>query len=122
VTTRDRIAQLVREGREAQDAGENARAARLLNEAIVLLEQEISLPGGGQTGNTGNQMVTKRNVRVSLRAVAEAVGVSHSLLSQARGGSRRIKRSLAEQIARITPDMPATRATWPLGWVPEDEE
>lgn len=54
-----------------------------------------------------------------MRAVAEAVGVSHALLSKARKGERRIKRSLAKRIAAITPSLPATRRTWPLGWVDE---
>jgi transcriptional regulator with XRE-family HTH domain len=85
--------------------------------AAVLAERE-GLQGRAQSGNAGD-VVTSANVRVSLRAVAEAVGVSHSLLSQAHRGKRRIKRSLAEKIARLTKAMPANRTTWPLGWVDE---
>jgi hypothetical protein len=73
-----------------------------------------------QSGTREGVVTTSKRVRVSLRAVAEAVGVSHVLLSRARAGKRRIRKSIAEKIAAITPDLPATRKTWPLGWVDED--
>lgn len=79
---------------------------------------EAALTAGGQNGNT-DEVVTAGSVRVSLRAVAEAVGVSHALLSQARKGTRRIRKSMAEQIEALTPSLPATKKTWPKGWIPE---
>lgn len=102
------------------DAGQAPKAARLLSQAVALLRAAAGLPRGDQSGNRRDTVVTgKRQVRVSLRAVAEAVGVSHAYLSQARKGLRRIKRSTARQIAAITPDLPATEETWPKGWAKE---
>jgi hypothetical protein len=89
-----------------------------VEEEIFGLQQRLLSTGGTQRGNTGD-VVTTANVRVSLRAVAEAVGVSHALLSKARAGQRKIRRSLAERIAELTPTLPATKKTWPLGWVDE---
>jgi transcriptional regulator with XRE-family HTH domain len=96
---------------------EGRRTALEARVAALRAERE-GLQGRAQAGNTGN-VVTSADVRVSLRAVAEAVGVSHSLLSQAHRGKRRIKRSIAEKIAKLTKAMPANRTTWPLGWVDE---
>ena len=104
--------------RHADDPEAQAEAERL-EVSARLIERHGLLPARDRSGNT-EPVVTREHARVSLRAVAEAVGVSHAFLSQARSGKRRIRRSLAERIARITPDMPANRKTWPLGWVDED--
>jgi len=136
VTTKDRIAQLVREGRAAQDAGENARAARLLNEAIVLLEQLAALPETNQAGKV-DEMVHAARLRISkgrkapdplvkaanaagftLRSLAEEVGCSHALLYQARKGDTAIRKSWAERIETLT-GFAASKAHWPRGWASE---
>lgn len=51
----------------------------------------------------------------TMRSLAEAVGVPASIISRARKGSRRIKRSAAQAIEKLT-GFPATAANWPGGW------
>lgn len=58
----------------------------------------------------------------NLTELATMLGCHRSFLSQARSGLTRIRKSWAERIAAVRPDLPATKKTWPKGWAPEDPE
>lgn len=56
----------------------------------------------------------KADPPLTLRSLATKVGVSHSLLSQARAGTKSIKRTVAEAIAAAC-GFAATAKNWPGG-------
>lgn len=107
-------------------AAELALAAGDLRKAIGALE---GLPAPYQSGNV-RDMVTAERVRHSkgtstdplveaanaahftMRSLAEKLGVSHALLSQARRGTRSIDKATAEAVEKLT-GFPATKGNWP---------
>lgn len=54
----------------------------------------------------------------TLRSLAAEVGTPASIISRALGGTRRIRRSAAQQIEALT-GYAATAANWPGGWASE---
>jgi len=115
-------------------------AREVLQEALAAAEaaiQELSgalnrLQPGDQSGNT-KPMLPAARVRVSagtagdnpdplikaanehhytLRSLAEAVGCSHALLSQARAGQRSIGADVAKKIEELI-GFKATKRNWP---------
>lgn len=58
----------------------------------------------------------------SLHELAAMLGCTQGFLSQAKSGLTRIRKSWADKIASVRPDMPATKKTWPKGWAPEKDE
>ena len=108
------------------------RAASSARRVADQLERE-SLPRRDQRGNK-KQVLSAARVRISagadaspdelvvkandagytLRSLAEAVKCSHVLLSQARRGKRSIRRSIVDDIEKLT-GFKATKANWPGG-------
>jgi hypothetical protein len=128
----------IAEGLEARaralwDEGKREAAWEVMGEVVKLLKAwgtMKGLPERYQFGNVG-KMVNAERVRHSkgqgdvdplvaaanahhytLRSLAENLGVSHALLSQARKGTRSIEKSLAEKVEKLT-GFPATRGNWP---------
>lgn len=106
------------------------RAVVKLRQVLVLRKAVEELQRPNHSGNVRG-MVNAERVRHSkgqgdtdplveaanahhytLRSLAENLGVSHALLSQARKGTRSIEKSLAEKIEKLT-GFPATRGNWP---------
>lgn len=108
-------------------------ATRAMGIAATAEEREAALAqltAGNRSGNARG-MVTAERVRHSrgtkkrdalvvaanaknytLRSLAEAVDVSHALLSQARTGKRSIEADIAKKVENLT-GFKATRANWP---------
>ena len=55
----------------------------------------------------------------SIRELARRLNYAQSTLSRALRGLDRIPYSLAQEIEKLRPDLPATSATWPKGWADE---
>jgi hypothetical protein len=137
---RRRAAEYDRRARAATEAGDAEEAlvmdraaytARLVADKLEAEAKAGRLPGRDQRGSNKG-MVNAARVRISagadenpdelvakanaagytLRSLAEAVKCSHVLLSQARRGTRSIRRQIVDDIERLT-GFKATRAHWP---------
>lgn len=65
-----------------------------------------------KTGNTNPLALAADKAGHTVRSLAETVGCSAALLSQARGGIRSISMDLAKKIEAVT-GFAATPANWP---------
>jgi hypothetical protein len=115
---------------QAAASGDTDQATVLSFQAIKYRETadklERALTGTKQTRTVRNKMAAGSAAAQEWRKppnmseLARMVGCHRSFLTQARGGLTRIRRSWAERIAAVRPDLPATMKTWPKGWAPED--
>jgi hypothetical protein len=136
------------ESEAAFDRGDAAAGVLALERAMVreqgaeLMEKRPGLPARKQS-DTKRGMVSAARAHISagqaraknegrldplieaankkghtLRSLAKAVDVPASIISRARTGTRRIKRSAAKAIEKLT-GFPATADNWPGGWTEE---
>jgi len=128
---------------QARREGHPRRAADLLEASLVASETARLLQERGQSVTVPG-MVSARRAHISagrskqerggkihplvaaasakghtLRSLAAAVDTPVSIISRALGGTRRIRRSAAEAIAKLT-GYAATDKNWPGGWASEE--
>lgn len=110
--------------REARILVQHLRDQASLKERTAeLLDEGERLPDVNHGGKlrdvdvTAVGLKTQQGLKVSLRTLATAVGVSHATLSLALNGKKPIRRSVADKVAKLIPSLPATRATYPKGFL-----
>jgi len=126
---RRRIAYLTK--RIERDQAEILMWEEALRKLETIEAERPTLKRPSQSGNTGKDMVNAARVRISggkgegdpfvsalnasnftMRSLAERLGVSHALLSQARTGKISISAELASRIEELT-GFKASRKNWP---------
>jgi len=117
------VDQLVADGRVDLALPLAARAAGY-RELAAGLEQGLTVTKQPRT--VRNRMAVEATVGQEWRKppnmseLAAMLGCHRSFLSQARSGLTRIRKSWADRIAAVRPDLPSSMKTWPKGWAPED--
>jgi len=130
VTLAETADEMEQAARRLHEDGQFQAASELWKAAADLRKALRGLKRLHQSGNIG-PMVTAERVRHSkgstgedpfraavnashftIRSLAEKLGVSHALLSQARKGARSIDKALVDEIQKLT-GFPATKHNWP---------
>jgi hypothetical protein len=116
---RTEVADLLEAGDVAAPLQKRSRS--VTNRTMVSAARAHISAGKSREANAGEQdpLIAAANAKGhTMRSLGEAVGVPASIISRARKGSRRIKRSAAKAIEKLC-GFPASEANWPGGWASE---
>ncbi len=115
---------------ELDDAIDTLRAERrelprwqrsVTNRGMVSAARAHISAGKSREANAGERdpLIIAANAKGhTMRSLGEAAGVPASIISRARKGTRRIKRSAAKAIEKLC-GFPASEANWRGGWASE---